>query len=172
MKTSPPRTAGKKSAMRPMAVTGNFKDYVLGQFDEFGDVAARAMFGGIGLYKGDLFFGIVAGAYLYLKVDEQNREAFEKAGMPAVQAVRGSAGVDAVLPRPGGSARERLGAGAVGEGVGGGRRTRGQPPRRGCAEGRARAAEVKHEIRSWEQEIRSQEFLGFSPDLLISCLFS
>ncbi len=82
MKTSPPRTAGKKSAMRPMAVTGSFKDYVLGQFDEFGDVAARAMFGGIGLYKGDLFFGIVAGDYLYLKVDEQNRETFEKAGMP------------------------------------------------------------------------------------------
>jgi DNA transformation protein len=82
MKTSPLRTAGKKSAMRPMAVTGSFKDYVLGQFDELGDVAARAMFGGIGLYKRDLFFGIVAGDYLYLKVDDQNRAAFEKAGMP------------------------------------------------------------------------------------------
>ncbi len=82
MKTPPERTAGKKSAMRPMAVTGSFKNYVLAQFEEFGDVTARAMFGGIGLYKRDLFFGIVAGDFLYLKVDDGNRPAFEKAGMP------------------------------------------------------------------------------------------
>jgi DNA transformation protein and related proteins len=68
--------------MRPMAVTGGFKDYLLAQFEEFGDVTARAMFGGIGLYKGDLFFGIVAGDFLYLKVDDQNRQSFEEAGMP------------------------------------------------------------------------------------------
>ena len=68
--------------MRPMAVTGGFKDYLLAQFEEFGDVTARAMFGGIGLYKGDLFFGIVAGDFLYLKVDDQNRPSFEEAGMP------------------------------------------------------------------------------------------
>ena len=138
MKTSPPRTAGKKSAMRPMAVTGNFKDYVLGQFDEFGDVAARAMFGGIGLYKGDLFFGIVAGAYLYLEGRRTEPRGIRKSRDASVQAVRGSVGVDAVLPRAGGGARERLGSGAVGESLGGGRRTRGQPPWRGCAEGRAR----------------------------------
>jgi DNA transformation protein len=68
--------------MRPMAVTGGFKDYLLAQFEEFGDVTARAMFGGIGLYKGDVLFGIVAGDFLYLKVDDQNRPSFEEAGMP------------------------------------------------------------------------------------------
>ena len=82
MKTSPAKASGKKSAMRPMAVTGRFKDYVLAQFEEFGDVTARAMFGGIGLYKRDLFFGIVAGDVLYLKVDGRTRAAFEEAGMP------------------------------------------------------------------------------------------
>jgi TfoX/Sxy family transcriptional regulator of competence genes len=50
--------------MRPMAVTGSFRDFVLAQFGEFGDVTAWAMFGGIGLYKRDLFFGIVAGDFL------------------------------------------------------------------------------------------------------------
>jgi DNA transformation protein len=39
------------------------------------------MFGGIGLYRHDLFFGIIAGDVLYLKVDEANRGEFEKAGM-------------------------------------------------------------------------------------------
>jgi DNA transformation protein len=68
--------------MRPMAVTGGFKDYVLAQFEEFGEVTARAMFGGIGLYKRDMFFGIVAADFLYLKVDDQNRPKFEEAGMP------------------------------------------------------------------------------------------
>jgi DNA transformation protein and related proteins len=82
MKTQTARTAGKKSAMSPMAVTGSFKDYVLAQFETFGDVTARAMFGGIGLYKRDLFFGIAAGDFLYLKVDQENRPAFEQAGMP------------------------------------------------------------------------------------------
>jgi DNA transformation protein and related proteins len=82
MKILPAGTPGKKSAMRPMAVTGSFKDYVLAQFGEFGDVTARAMFGGIGLYKRDLFFGIVAGDFLYLKVDDRNRPAFEETGMP------------------------------------------------------------------------------------------
>jgi DNA transformation protein len=82
MKTPPARTAGKKSAMRPMAVTAGFKDYLLAQLEEFGDVTARAMFGGIGLYKRELFFGIAAGDFLYLKVDEQNLPKFVEAGMP------------------------------------------------------------------------------------------
>ena len=78
--------------MRPMAVSGSFKDYVLAQFEELGDVTARAMFGGIGLYKGDLFFGIVAGDVLYLKADDENRPAFEKAGMPPFQPFEGRSG--------------------------------------------------------------------------------
>lgn len=78
--------------MRPMAVTGSFKEFVLAQFDEFGDVTARAMFGGIGLYKRDLFFGIVAGDLLYLKVDDQNRQKFEAAGMPPFKPFEDRAG--------------------------------------------------------------------------------
>ena len=41
------------------------------------------MFGGIGLYAGDFFFGIVAADVLYLKVDGASRVAYEAAGMTA-----------------------------------------------------------------------------------------
>ena len=42
--------------------------------------AAKSMFGGIGLYSGEIFFGIVAADLLYLRTDETNRGRFERAG--------------------------------------------------------------------------------------------
>jgi DNA transformation protein len=39
------------------------------------------MFGGIGLYSEDLFFGIIARDTLFLKVDDTNRVDFINAGM-------------------------------------------------------------------------------------------
>jgi len=41
------------------------------------------MFGGIGLYRDGLFFGIVAGDVLYLKVDDTTRGEYVEAGMNA-----------------------------------------------------------------------------------------
>ncbi len=38
------------------------------------------MFGGVGLYAGDVFFGIVAADVLYFKVDDSTRAAYEAAG--------------------------------------------------------------------------------------------
>ena len=38
------------------------------------------MFGGVGLYHADLFFGIIARDVLYLKVDDVNRPDYEAAG--------------------------------------------------------------------------------------------
>jgi TfoX/Sxy family transcriptional regulator of competence genes len=37
------------------------------------------MFGGVGLYAGDLFSALIAGDVLYLKADEATRDAREKA---------------------------------------------------------------------------------------------
>jgi DNA transformation protein and related proteins len=45
-----------------------------------GPVRSRRMFGGHGLYVGDLFVAILAGERLYLKVDEATRASFEAAG--------------------------------------------------------------------------------------------
>ena len=41
------------------------------------------MFGGVGLYCGDLFFGLIARDELYLKVDDTNRREYQDAGMHA-----------------------------------------------------------------------------------------
>ena len=44
------------------------------------DVTARAMFGGYGVYKDGVIFGIIVDSELYLKVDESNRAEYEKLG--------------------------------------------------------------------------------------------
>jgi DNA transformation protein len=58
-----------------------FNTFVLDQLQEFGEVLPRSMFGGVGLYHADLFFGIIAGDVLYLKVDDSNRHDYERRGM-------------------------------------------------------------------------------------------
>jgi DNA transformation protein len=58
-----------------------FVTFLLGEFAEMGEVTARAMFGGHGLYCGDVFFAIVSRARLYLKVDEESRADYEAEGM-------------------------------------------------------------------------------------------
>ena len=39
------------------------------------------MFGGVGIYSGDLFFALMADDTLYFKVDDSNRPEFEARGM-------------------------------------------------------------------------------------------
>ena len=65
----------------PLAVTNTFRRFVLDQLEELGDVTARSMFGGVGLYCRGLFFGIIAADVLYLKVDDETRHAYESCGM-------------------------------------------------------------------------------------------
>ena len=67
--------------LEPLTVTDAFKTFVLDQLEELGDVTPRAMFGGVGLYYRDVFFGIVARDVLYMKVDETSQPAYERAGM-------------------------------------------------------------------------------------------
>lgn len=43
-------------------------------------IRGRKMFGGVGIYSGDLFFGIVAFDRLWLKVDETTRGDYEARG--------------------------------------------------------------------------------------------
>jgi DNA transformation protein len=79
------KKAAKKTAKRSMAhikVSAAFRDYVLAQLDELGEVTSRSMFGGVGLYRNGVFFGIVAGDVLYFKVGAANRRDFEKYKAP------------------------------------------------------------------------------------------
>lgn len=58
-----------------------FVNFLLDQLKELPDVRAQAMFGGRGLYSGDLFFGIVVNDILYFKVNDENRNEYVRAGM-------------------------------------------------------------------------------------------
>ena len=83
------RKRARKTAARPrstfasLKVTDAFKGFVVDQLEALGDVVPRAMFGGVGLYRRGVFFGIIARDTLYLKVGDTNRRDYEKAGMQA-----------------------------------------------------------------------------------------
>jgi DNA transformation protein and related proteins len=65
---------------RSLRVTPEFRDFVLGQLAPLPQLWSKSMFGGIGLYSGECFFGIVAADELFFKVDLSNRAAYEAAG--------------------------------------------------------------------------------------------
>jgi DNA transformation protein and related proteins len=64
-----------------MAVTEDFLQYVLEQLAGVGHVTPRRMFGAVGLYHDERFFGIIAGDTLYFKVNDSNRRDYEARGM-------------------------------------------------------------------------------------------
>jgi DNA transformation protein len=63
-----------------MRVSMGFREFVLDQLGGIPDLRAKAMFGGVGLYAGDDFFGILAADVLYFKSDETNRRDYEAVG--------------------------------------------------------------------------------------------
>ena len=46
-----------------------------------GPVTSKRMFGGFGLFLDGMMFGLIADNELYLKVDDENRQEFEKLGL-------------------------------------------------------------------------------------------
>ncbi len=74
---------------RSLRVTPEFRDFVLDQLVRLPQLKSKAMFGGIGLYSGECFFGIVAADELFFKVDLSNRAAYEAAGSEPFRPVAG-----------------------------------------------------------------------------------
>lgn len=64
-----------------MAVSPEYKEFVIEQLERLGHVRMRGMFGGAGVYLGDLMFGVIFEETLYLKVDDRNRADYEAEGM-------------------------------------------------------------------------------------------
>jgi len=62
-----------------MPISNEFLEYVLDQLSAWGDVSARKMFGGAGLYRDGKMFALIADAVAYLKVDDSNRNDFVQA---------------------------------------------------------------------------------------------
>ncbi len=74
------KRARTDSKFRSLRVTPDFREFVLDQLASVRELRSRRMFGGIGLYAGERFFGIVAADELFFKVDDGNRAAYEAAG--------------------------------------------------------------------------------------------
>nr|WP_295113102.1 TfoX/Sxy family protein [uncultured Caulobacter sp.] len=66
--------------MTGMAVSSDYRDFVLEQLAPLGHVTSRRMFGGVGVYANGLFFALIDDDVLYLKGDEDLRPEFEAAG--------------------------------------------------------------------------------------------
>ena len=75
---------------KPKPKRNEYVDYLLELMTPLGGVSARAMFGGHGIYKDGMMFGLVADDTLYIKTDVENRPEFERLGLkPFVYVIKG-----------------------------------------------------------------------------------
>lgn len=61
--------------------TDPFVSHILEMMTDFGQVTARKMFGGYGIYHAGIMFALIADETLYLKVDQQSKPIFERQGL-------------------------------------------------------------------------------------------
>ncbi|MBI3014173.1 MAG: TfoX/Sxy family protein [Candidatus Tectomicrobia bacterium] len=59
----------------------SFTEFIRDQLRDLGEVECRAMFGGYGLYHGEVFFAITFKGRLYFKTDPTTLPAYRKMGM-------------------------------------------------------------------------------------------
>jgi DNA transformation protein and related proteins len=64
-----------------MPYSDDYLQYVLEQLAGLRGAVSRRMFGGVGLYHDELFFGLIASDTLYFRVDDNNRPDYEALGM-------------------------------------------------------------------------------------------
>jgi DNA transformation protein and related proteins len=64
-----------------MAVSDGDLAFVLDQLADIGEVRAKRMFGGIGLYAGERFFGLMDDGVLYFKTDDATRARYTRRRM-------------------------------------------------------------------------------------------
>ena len=60
--------------------TSAFRAFALEQLGGVPGLHDRSMFGGVGIYSGDVFFALIARDVLYFKVDDTNRPDYKAAG--------------------------------------------------------------------------------------------
>ncbi len=63
-----------------MAVDEEFKDEVMDRLLPLGDVTAKKMFGGYGIFESRAMFALMNGRAVYFKVDDTNRAQYEEMG--------------------------------------------------------------------------------------------
>jgi DNA transformation protein len=87
-----PRPKSRAAPVRSLKVSDGYRSFVLDQLEEVGDVTAKSMFGGVGLYHRGVFFGIIARDTLYLKVGDLNRDDYTRAKMKPFKPYRDRGG--------------------------------------------------------------------------------
>jgi DNA transformation protein and related proteins len=65
-----------------MAVQPQYLAYILEQLESIDDLRSRRMFGGIGLYSGELFFGLIDDDTLFFKTNSSNSADYIARKMP------------------------------------------------------------------------------------------
>lgn len=65
-----------RNKKEPMAKHSEYLTYVLEKLEPHGPIKARAMFGGYGIYYGDVMFALIADNELYFRVDQESEKAF------------------------------------------------------------------------------------------------
>lgn len=66
----------------------DFVPYLHEVFRAFGTISTKRMFGGHGVYHDGLMFGLVADDVLYLKADDESRQAFAERGLEPFEYVK------------------------------------------------------------------------------------
>ena len=66
-----------------MATSPELLRFLEDQFSVFWEIDIRRMFGGSGIYRDGVMFGLVASDTLYLRTGDGNRADFERSGMSA-----------------------------------------------------------------------------------------
>lgn len=64
-----------------MSISRGFSEHLIEVLAPLGPIKVRKMFGGAGVYCGDLMFALVADDTLFLKSDDGNRRDFESEGL-------------------------------------------------------------------------------------------
>jgi len=64
-----------------MAIDGGFKDFLAELFEPVGNVTFKNMFGGTGIFRHGLMFGLVSDGRVALKVDGDTEQEFIDEGM-------------------------------------------------------------------------------------------
>ncbi len=77
-----------------MAVSEEYRDYIEDQLGVIGGVNFKKMFGGFGIFKDGMMFGMISpGDIFRMRVDEQNQSNYEKAGMKQFPSHHGKKGM-------------------------------------------------------------------------------
>jgi DNA transformation protein len=83
-----------------MAVSDTYLAFVLEQLEGLRGVVTKRMFGGVGVYRDDVFFAVIDNDTLFFKVDDKLRPRYRSAGMKAFAPMPGKPAMEGYYQVP------------------------------------------------------------------------